>query len=125
MESMHCIICDADFTFPHTDRYSGCVCPQCGQVFQYDENIMITLSDEQIDVLRARDKRMNVGPKTEYWGLTKALKIIEDQQEFLENENNAAIDNEDTQCISSLSQQIIVVNALHKRIQTAVIEAGG
>ncbi len=56
MESMYCVICDDFFVYPADDRYNQCTCPQCGQFFEYDENLIIKLSDEQINILKYKFK---------------------------------------------------------------------
>ncbi len=63
--------------------------------------------------------------KDEYWGLVKALNMIEVEQERLEEENQNAIEDESAEHAATLFQQIIAVNALQQKVQTAVIEACG
>ena len=60
--------------------------------------------------------------KNEYWGLAKALKIIEDEQERLEEENKLAIDSNNTQRSKALFQQIIAVNSLQKKVQAYFVK---
>lgn len=44
-----CLICETPF---EEDKYDKNVCPNCGQVYVYDEAQMIDLTKEQLAALR-------------------------------------------------------------------------
>ncbi len=61
--------------------------------------------------------------KNEYFGLKHTLDIIEAEQDRLEEENQTAIEENAGKRTTALFQQMIAVNAVHKKVQAAIIEA--
>lgn len=53
-DEMTCIICD--HKFEHGTYSANINCPNCGQIYDYDEGQCIRLSEEQINILKAHKK---------------------------------------------------------------------
>lgn len=50
-DSAICILCEKEFEL---EKYEGGACPNCGQVYKYDEGYFISLSEEQLGLLRQK-----------------------------------------------------------------------
>ena len=94
-----------------------------------DETSFNSLQSEirRLDIIVRFDDRVRI-PQTkmiqiEYWGLSKALKIIEACLERLEGEAEQAREKKDAKQAAKIFQQTIAVNEIHTKVQDAVIVA--
>lgn len=52
MDDTHCDICSQPYQYPRHERYGSRQCPHCGQRYEWTEDSVPFLDDEQIEVLR-------------------------------------------------------------------------
>ncbi len=59
INGFECIICDEKFSVDEYDDTGVNKCPSCGQVYNYDEGLIIELTKEQLTALkRLNDAKM-------------------------------------------------------------------
>jgi NAD-dependent SIR2 family protein deacetylase len=56
--NFECVICEAEFKADEYDDNNQNKCPECGQVYNYDEALTIELTKVQLDLLRENNAEL-------------------------------------------------------------------
>jgi NAD-dependent SIR2 family protein deacetylase len=56
--NFECVICKSEFKADEYDDNNQNKCPECGQVYNYDEALTIELTKAQLDLLRENNAEL-------------------------------------------------------------------